>query len=104
MLVLPSKTAPVWERFLEEHKTLVYKFIVRDIKKGIKEDKEVIDLFKFDDNSMHAWIKNSNYLKTLNEAMKVFIDAEEYEYAQKTDNIIKMYHIESIIKKSIKEE
>jgi len=104
MLVLPSKTAPVWERFLEENKTLVYKYIVKEIKKGIKEDKELIDLFKFDDNSMHAWIKKSNYLKTLSEAMKVFIDAEEYEYARKTDNIIKMYHIESVIKESIKEE
>lgn len=104
MLVLPSKTAPVWERFLEENKTLVYKYIVKEIKKGIKEDKELIDLFKFDDGSMHAWIKKSNYLKTLGEAMKVFVEAEEYEYARKTDNVIKMYHVESIIKESIKEE
>lgn len=104
MLVLPSKNARIWERFLEENQTLVYKYIVREIKKGIKENKEVVDLFKFDDNSMHAWVKKTNYLTTLNSAKEVFIKAEEYENAKKTDDVIRMYYIEQVIRESIKEE
>lgn len=104
MLVLPSKNARIWERFLEENQTLVYKYIVREIKKGIKENKDVVDLFKFDDNSMHAWVKKSNYLTTLQSAMDVFIKAEEYENARKTDEVIKMYHIEKVIRESTKGE
>ena len=101
MLVLPNKSAVVWDKFLTENKVLVYKYIVREIKKHMNENVEKIELFKFEDNSMFAWVPKSKILVTLNEALKVFVSAEEYEYASKTTAIITEYHINKLIKESI---
>lgn len=97
MIVLPSKSAAVWNRFLKENEILVYKFIVREIKKNLDSPEDKIDLFKFDDDSMHAWIPKKNILETLTKALTAFIDAEEYEYARKTDTLIKHYHINKLL-------
>ena len=104
MLVLPNKTSIIWDRFLRENEVLVYKYIVREIRRNINTEQDRIDLFKFDDDTMHAWVPKNKILKTLQKAMKIFIKAEEYEYARKTDNIIKSYHINKLIKDSTKSE
>jgi hypothetical protein len=101
MLVLPNKSAVVWDKFLKENKILVYKYIVREIKKHVNGTSDTIELFKFEDNSMFAWIPKTKILVTLNEALKVFIAAEEYEYASKTTAIITEYHINKLISESI---
>lgn len=97
MLILPNKSAQVWERFLKENETLVYKFMVNEIKKNLESPSDRIDLFAFEDGSVHAWILKKNALKTLTQAMDAFIAAEEYEYARKTDNVIKQYHINKLL-------
>ena len=102
MLVLPNKSSIIWDKFLKENHALVYKYIVREIKRNLTTDADPIELFKFEDNSMHAWIPRSKILKTLESAMKVFIHCEEYEYAEKTNTIIKSYHINKLIKDSTK--
>ena len=104
MLVLPTKSAVVWDKFITENKVLVYKYIVREIKKGIETNQKKIELFKFEDGSMFAWVPRSKVLDTLTDAMKVFLKYEEYEYARKTDNIIRQYHVENLIKESNSEE
>jgi hypothetical protein len=102
--VLPNKTSAIWDRFLKENQVLVYKYIVREIKRNIDVEQDRIDLFKFEDDTMYAWIPTNKVLKTLQTAMKIFIKAEEYEYARKTDNIIKSYHINKLIKDTTKSE
>lgn len=104
MLVLPNKSAQVWDKFIKENQVLVYKYIVRAIRDGLKTDEEKIDLFKFDDNTMFAWVPRNKALITLEDAMQVFIKAEEYEYAAKTKNIITRYYIDKLIDESSKPE
>jgi len=104
MLVLPSKSAQVWDRFIKENQVLVYKYIVRAIRDALKTDVEKIDLFKFDDNTMFAWVPRNKALVTLEDALKIFIDSEEYEYAAKTQNIITKYHVDNLIRESNKPE
>jgi len=104
MLVLPNRTSAIWDRFLKENQVLVYKYIVREINRNIDIEQDRIDLFKFEDDTMYAWIPKNKVLKTLQKAMKIFIKAEEYEYARKTDNIIKSYHINKLIKDTTKSE
>lgn len=104
MLVLPNKTSFVWEKFLQENKVLVYKYIVRTIKKEMSNNRERIDLFKFEDGSMHAWIPSNRILKFLDDAMKLFVEKEEYEYADRVSRLIKQYHIDKLIRESIKTE
>lgn len=104
MLVLPTKSAAVWEKFITENKVLVYKYIVREIKKGLDTGESRIELFKFEDDSKYAWIPRHKILVTLQEAMTLFLKHEEYEYARKTDNIIRQYHVETLIHESNVEE
>ena len=97
MLVLPNKSATVWNRFLKENEILIYKFMINEIKKNLDSPEDKIDLFKFEDESMYAWIPKKKVLDTLSQAMKIFIKAEEYEYARKTDTLIKQYHINKLL-------
>jgi hypothetical protein len=104
MLVLPNKSAQVWEKFITENKVLVYKYIVREINRNLSVNTERIDLFKFEDNSMFAWIPRPKILDTLEEAFKIFVKAEEYEYAQKTKDVIIKYKVDKVIEESTKIE
>lgn len=97
MLVLPSKSAAVWNKFIQENEILIHKFIVREIKKNLNTPSERIDLFKFEDGSMKAWVPRENILETLTNSLKKFVDAEEYEYAAKTDLLIRQYHVHKLI-------
>jgi hypothetical protein len=100
MLVLPSNSKSIWNKFFKQNKVLVYKYVVREIKKGIDNNEEVINLFQFEDSSFRATLKKQNFAETLNDAMKLFVKEEEYEYAEKTNKIINDYLIETIIKES----
>lgn len=100
MIVLPNKTTQVWNRFLKENKTLVYKYVVRQIEKGIKENTDRVDLFKSEDDMMHASVPKEKYLVTLQDALDIFIKAEEYETAAKTKTMIIEYQIDNLIKES----
>jgi succinate dehydrogenase flavin-adding protein (antitoxin of CptAB toxin-antitoxin module) len=102
--VLPNKSAVVWERFLKENEILVYKFMIREIKKHLDSPEDRIDLFQFEDGSMYAWIPKRKVMDTLTKAMELFVTAEEYEYAAKVDALIKQYHINKLIKESSKTE
>lgn len=104
MLVLPSNTIFVWEKFLKENKILVYKYAVRQIKKGLEENKKRIELFRSEDNAIYAWIPQNEIMKFLNDALQKFITAEEYEYAGKTKQIIDLYQVTKLINESIVEE
>lgn len=100
MLVLPNKTSLVWDRFLKNNKILVYKYIVRQIKKGIDQDSSGIELFRSEDNTLNAWIPQNHVLKFLEAALNVFVVAEEYEYASKTKKVMSMCHVNNLIKES----
>lgn len=104
MLVLPSKSAVVWDRFLTENKVLVYKYIVREIKRCLYDENERVYLFKFEDDTMFAWVPKDKLLQTLEDAFNIFVKAEEYEYAQKTKNVMNQYHVYKLIKESTKLE
>jgi hypothetical protein len=100
MLVLPSNAKNIWNRFFNENKVLVYKYVVREIKKAIDKNEEVISLFQFEDSSFTATLKKQSFVETLNEAIKLFVKEEEFEYAEKTKKIINEYLIETVIKES----
>ena len=97
MLVLPIKSPNIWKQFMEENKPLIYKYIVREIKKNLTSSSDKIDLFKCEDGSRHTWIQKNEIPLALNEAVKVFVNAEEYEYAKKANDLVKQYYIEQLL-------
>jgi len=103
MLVLPNKSAKVWTKFLKENKVLVYKYIFREIKKGIQHNEDLVNLFEFEGTDISAWIPKKNYLTTLQEALRVFVKAEEYEYAGKVTELINTYYIDQLLNDTTQE-
>ena len=97
MLVLPNKSAAVWNKFLKDEEILIYKFIVRQIDKNLESPDEQIDLFKFEDGSMYAWLPKKHIPKTLSQAIKSFVKVEEYEYADKATKVLHKYYINKLI-------
>lgn len=105
MLVLPKNSGIVWKRFLQENKALVYKYIIRQMKTAIQEEKDRLDLFKFEENDkIFMWVESKDYLKLLTDAFDLFMKEEEYEYASKTKKLITLHQINSVIRDSIKLE
>jgi len=97
MLVLPNKVASVWQKFLDDNRVLVYKYIVREIKRGLEQEKNSIDLFRFEDGSMTSTIVSAQYIHTLEYALSLFIKAEEFEYAGRTEAVMRMYYAQVLI-------
>lgn len=90
MFNLPPKPPHIIHRFLNEYKPLVYKFLIGKIKIGIQEDLDKIDLFRWASDNRVAIIKKPDYEIVLEDAIKVFIKAEDYESAASARDILKL--------------
>lgn len=97
MLVLPTNSKYVWNKFMENNKPLIYKYIVREIKKNLESKSNKIDLFKCEDGSWYRWIPKSEIPMFLEDAVKVFVKSEEYEYAKKADELMRKYYVYKLI-------
>jgi hypothetical protein len=101
MIKLPKKSPVVWERFFNENRSLIYLYITRQIRRGIKSNAPNVSLFMFGDHKDVSYIEQKNYLNTLETIMKYFILEEEYENAETVNTIIKQYYIDKLIQESI---
>ena len=100
MLELPNKSPAVWQRFFDENRSLVYRYIVKQVKLGIENNLDKVALFTFKDSPKENWAYASEYEKILKDAMKVFVKEEEYESASKTKKLIDKLYINKLIKES----
>lgn len=100
MLELPDKSPLVWNKFFEENKPLVYRYIVRKVRVAIRDNSPKIQLFKFTNMDNEAFVIQKNYLKTLQDALTVFIKAEDYESASLAKQVMDEYYINKLIKES----
>lgn len=100
MLKLPDKSPQVWQRFFKENRPLVYRYIIRQVKKGMDENLPKVALFKFENHPHENFVHQENYLKVLHEALTVFIKVEDYESASRTKKLIDEYHINKLIRES----
>lgn len=102
MLNLPPKPFPVIQKFLNENKLVVYKYLLKQVRKGIREDLDKVELFQLNNNSlqnMHtAIVKREDYEKVLNDAMKYAIGEEDYETAAKVRDTIQLLRDKNINK------
>lgn len=97
MLVLPTKSKYVWNKFLDGNKSLIYKYVLREIKKNLESNSNKIDLFTCEDGSWNRWLPKEEIPLFLADAIKVFIKEEEYEYARKADDLIKKYYVYKLL-------
>lgn len=103
MIELPNKTGAVWARFFKENRTLVQRYVVRQIKKGIYNNLPKVELFKFQGSGEVTMIEEKNYLYMLENALQSFIQDEAYEDAQEVKDLVETYYINKLIEESLPE-
>jgi hypothetical protein len=100
MLELPDKSPAVWNKFFKENKSLVYRYVLKQVKSAIENDLPKIELFKFKNSGKINMVYQKDYVFVLEEALKSFIQTEDYEYAGQAKNLINTYYINTLIKES----
>lgn len=93
ILVLPLKSPHILNKFVEENRSLVYKYILKMLSKAIKKKMEKIDLFRLGDTPFIAKIEKQNYVNTLNDLLSHFASSsvEEYELANRCKKLIQKH-------------
>ena len=81
LIILPSDNPFVLKQFTELHADLMYKYILKRIRKAVKEDMSYITLFQFGDTRKLAQISRTEYETQLNTLMTYFVENENYELA-----------------------
>lgn len=94
MLNLPPKPFYVIQKFLNEHRQVVYKYLIKKVKKGIREDLNKVELFQINSvsnpNKHIAVVKCEDYETVLKDALKYSIEEEDYETAAKARDTMQM--------------
>lgn len=110
MFKLPNKPFHVIQKFLVEHRPLVFKYLVKKIKFAIQHDVTRVELFELPSSptTRHvAVVKEIDYEKVLEQAIDVCSEVEDYETAAKAKNTIQLYrekHITKLLNDINKEE
>jgi len=95
MIIFPNKPAPVIKHFLDQNKSLVYKYIVKKIKHAITNDLESVEVFKHY-NKIES-IKDSEFEKMLGNAIVEFCKIEDYENAAVSQKLLDKLKIKKLI-------
>lgn len=94
----PNKPFPVIQKFLQDNEVLVYWYMTLSISKSIKENTDKTELFSFGGHSENiAIVKQKDYEQVLNDAIKHFSKAEEYERAAFARDLLRQWKIEQVI-------
>lgn len=100
MFKLPNKPLHVLQKFLAEHRPLVFKYMVKKIKFAVDKDLSLVELFEFS-TPVHkhvAMVKQLDYEKVLEQAIEVCSEVEDYETAEKARDTISLYRNKQITK------
>jgi hypothetical protein len=81
LIVLPNDNPFVLKQFTELHTDLVFKYILKRIRKAVREDMSFVNLFQFGNTRRLAQIARPEYESQLNSLMEYFVKKEDYELA-----------------------
>jgi hypothetical protein len=81
LIVLPNDNPFALKQFTELHTTLVFKYILKRVRKAVKNDMSSVNLFQFGDTRKLAQISRTEYESQLNILMNYFVNIEDYELA-----------------------
>lgn len=100
MFKLPDKSFRVLQKFLMEHRPLVFKYMIKKIKSAIVKDVPQVELFEFSSpQKKHvAMVKSADFEKVLEQAIEACVEVEDYETAEKAKKIISLYRNKQILK------
>lgn len=76
--ILPNTSHAKLMAFIEQEKTMVYRYIYRQLRDAIRNERDEAPLFRLGESAL-VFIKKEDYQKFLLELTTHFIAAEEYE-------------------------
>jgi len=88
MIQLPTTSVGTLRKFLVEHRDVMFKYIVREIERGLRKDADKINLFRFGETRYVASLKRPEYIVALEEALGFFVKQELYEEANRCKSLI----------------
>ena len=95
MLILPPKPFKTIQLFLNENKPLVYKFMVKEVTKGIRNNMDRVELFQINNTNSAdpyvAVVKNTQYQAVLEDAIKFCVTVEDYETAATARDALQLF-------------
>lgn len=99
MLELPATNPLSLQVFFAEHRGKVHSYTIREILKGLKENSEKVELFRFSSGTI-ASVKRHEFLAVLNQALSYFIAEEQFEEAALCRDIITKVKCDDIVRTS----
>ena len=88
MIQLPTTSVGTLRKFLAEHRDVMFKYIVKEIERGVKNEKDKITLFQFGDTRYVASLSQGEYVVALKQALGFFVKKELYEEAGRCRDLI----------------
>ena len=102
MLEIPNKYIPKLEQFQIEHPEIVYKYYLKILEEAIIKNKNKAKFYTIEGTNVVAGVEESDYLETLFEMQKAFVEKELYELASDCKRLIRDLQINRIISDSQK--
>jgi len=97
IIVIPRNVLADLERFLNLNQPLLFKFLVKRIRKSILDNSDETLLFYLGDMRNAAIVRQKDYIRVLSDALAFFIKTEEYEWAGRCKTVLEKYSIEQVI-------
>ena len=91
LIVLPSDNPFALKQFTELHTDLVFKYILKRVRKAVKNDMPSVNLFQFGNTRRLAQLARTDYEDQLNKLMSYFVDKEDYELAARCRDTLKQH-------------
>lgn len=97
MITLPTTSMGSLRHFLNEHRDLMFRYIVREINRCVDENARasLVTLFQFGETNFIVACRKPQYTTLLDEAMVFFKKKELYEDAALCRDLLRRLHSEA---------
>lgn len=92
MITLPTSSLGSLKHFLREHRDVMFKYIVRELNRGMDENAFQVNLFQFGETNLIAAVRRSEFPIMLQQALEFFKQKELYEDAALCRDLLRRVH------------
>lgn len=92
MITLPTSSLGSLKHFLREHRDVMFKYVVRELNRGLDENAFQVNLFQFGETNLIASVRRPQFGLLLQQAMDYFKQHELYEDAAQCRDLLRRVH------------
>ena len=95
MITLPTNSLGTLKHFLQNNRDLTFRFMLREINKGLDEHALQVNLFQFGETHLITAVRQPQYGLVLQQALDYFKGRELYEDAALCRDVLRKFHQET---------